>query len=101
MTHIQTAEGNMLLEMLQFQMVIREWRLVQAVWSVTPDLTDCPLRRATDVQISPFWTHFHGKFMEAAEDAILTTEFLKMFLKCSLEKLGFYEEAATYTYCQE
>lgn len=86
--------------MLQFQMVIREWRLVQAVWSVTPDLTDCRLR-ATDVQISPFWTHFHGKFMEAGEDAILTTEFLKMFLKCSLEKLGFYEEAVTYKYCQE
>lgn len=71
-THIQTAEGNLLLEMLQYQVVIREWRLVQAVWSFTPDLTDWPLWRATDVQISPFcWTQFHGKFMEAAEDAIL------------------------------
>lgn len=55
----------------------------------------------TDVQISPFSIYFRGKFMEAAENANLTTEFLKMSLKCSSEKLGFWEEAAIYTYCQE
>lgn len=39
--------------------------------------------------------------LKLQKDAILTTEFLKMSLICSVEELGFGEEAATYTYCQE